>query len=1330
MSWKGKIWFFLSMFFTIMYLMWRTFFTIPFDAGVVSLVAGVSLLVVEILGMVVAFAHYANMYSAKDYPFPDNISSEEFPDVDIFVTTYSEPVDLLYQTLLCCTRMEYPDQSKVHVYLCDDGHREEMKALAMRLGVGYLAGDDHAGAKAGNLNYALAHSDSPYIVTFDADVIPESSFLMRTIPYFIDCDLRNRGKEEEDQVKLGFLQSPQNFYNSNAFQAKLYSGQGISNGRNGFYQDIQAARTRTNSVIYGGSNAVLSRKALEDIGGFYTKTAIGDFATGILMEKKQYVSLGTSEPLAQGPLPQDFKEMIWRRVRWASDVIAAGRKMHIVSSRNLTFSQKMNYWASIWYWYAPLKRLLCFLLPILCAAFHFMAFKCTLPQVLMFWLPMYISSKISLRMLGRNIRPAKWTGIYETILFPYMLIPVLLQSVGISMKKGVVIGKGGQKKRKGSNFIYTIPFLLLIGLSVTGIVKCAPIVQQSGSFALAAVLLWLVYNLFLLVMAVFFVMGMGRQRKTERIKRKKKWLAVFLILLILAAGAAAFYLWFQKETGKRTAQVKTDTLDQTDYSAKEEIAAAKKKLEENPEIPMVITDINTVDKKVALCFEGAADRLVLEQIVEYLDAHDMTAAFFISAVDAGEDQEIIDEIIDAGHDIESYTLYGSSHMENMSTDELITDFCRAQVVYEDKISKRPEFVKCNATEYTDDVLEAADASGYECIVYPTQYLNYQSFGTKEVAKNYVAGLDRGTVISIKLSGYLDELEYEEEKVDQDPAKDKQPGLELHDLEVEGLTETQRLLQVVEWFLDCLDEQEYETVRLQEFPAQDMGDLVLQYHEIEDQYLESMVEPITAVHTTDREMSFTFRGLGDEKELANLLDVLQAVEAKATFFVTGQEIELYPEQVQKIMDAGHEIGSGGYLGKSMSEMSFAEICEDIYKNDMMLEKMGVKTELFMPPSGVVTEDMQMAAAATGKQIITYNSSPARKEYVEEKYTAKESIKKYYGNGKLVFCRGDIAYFNMDIYEDSNSLADLVNTAWEMKIKPTLYGSREDNILRVTTISELLDHTWNYPAVTNASYHQIELAGKMQASWNEMLRNGYIGNPYLAAPGFSEEEKAGFDWTGRVNTGGTNTVFLTFDDWGNEQTIGKLLYVLRKHKIKASFFIRTEYVMDGTSENLLRAIAEEGHDVGSHTHTHMPIDITPDQIPALQQDLVKSNRTLANVVGDTRMLTDYFRPPTLAVNKTGLQTIYDCGYGYVISGDVSTADYHAANVDDMYDILMNGARLDSGERMPIQDGSVVVMHINTNAVHTAQALDRYFNYIESLPDGDPHKFHFAKLSDYLH
>ena len=313
------------------------------------------------------------------------------------------------------------------------------------------------------------------------------------------------------------MQSPQSFYNLDLFQFNLYSESRIPNEQDYFYKDIQVARTKTNSVIYGGSNTVLSREALEAIGGFYTGAITEDFATGILIEKKQYVSLGTAEPLASGLSPQDLKDLVQQRTRWARGVIATGRKMHIFTSPELNFSQKMNYWASVWYWYAPLKRLIYIMSPILYAAFGFMVFKCTLAQVLIFWLPMYISSNISLRMLSRNIRSTKWTSIYETVLFPYMLLPVLFESVGISMKKFKVTSKGEQKNEKGKNFLYSIPFMILIVLSVWGILRCILIMLDSGSFGPIVVLFWLVNNLFLLVMSLFFVDGRIPYRKTERV---------------------------------------------------------------------------------------------------------------------------------------------------------------------------------------------------------------------------------------------------------------------------------------------------------------------------------------------------------------------------------------------------------------------------------------------------------------------------------------------------------------------------------------------------------------------------------------------------------------------------------------------------------------------------------------------------------------------------------------------------------------------------------------------------------------------------------------------
>lgn len=515
-EWKGKAWFFINMFLTIMYLVWRIFFTIPFAYGMVSIVAGFALLIVEVLGMVEAFVHYANMSSVKEYELPD-VPFEQFPDVDVFIATYSEEVSLLYKTINGCKHMDYPDKNKVHIYLCDDNRRPQMRALAAEMGVNYLDRPDHKGAKAGNLNNALAHSSSPYIVTFDADMIPKSDFLMKTIPYFVDAEIKNRGRKEEDKIKIGFLQSPQSFYNPDLFQFNLFSEERIPNEQDYFYKDIQVARTKTNSVIYGGSNTIIAREALMAVGGFYTEAITEDFATGILIQKAGYVTIGIAEPLASGMSAADLQSLIQQRVRWGRGVIATGRKMHIFTSRDLSFSQKLNYWASIWYWYAPVKRLIYILSPLLYAAFGFMVFQCTLPEILIFWLPMYVSSNISLKMLSHNIRNTKWTGIYENVLFPFMLIPIVLETFGITLKKFKVTDKDARQVAKGKNTIYMIPFLILIVLSLIGLINCIVIMFDSGSFGSIVVVFWIVYNLYMLIMSLFFVDGRISYRKSERV---------------------------------------------------------------------------------------------------------------------------------------------------------------------------------------------------------------------------------------------------------------------------------------------------------------------------------------------------------------------------------------------------------------------------------------------------------------------------------------------------------------------------------------------------------------------------------------------------------------------------------------------------------------------------------------------------------------------------------------------------------------------------------------------------------------------------------------------
>ncbi|WP_434752840.1 glycosyltransferase [Paenibacillus amylolyticus] len=486
------------------YVIWRTFFTIPFGHGPLAVTAGLALLIVELIGMFELAVHFYNM-TRLEYPELPVVDEALYPDVDVFIATYNEPASLLFKTINGCLNMDYPDPSKVHIYLCDDSNRPEMRELAAHMGINYLTRTEHIHAKAGNLNNAMKYTSSPLIATFDADMIPKHDFLTSCVPYFLTGE------------KIGFVQTPQSFYNPDQFQYNLYSEGRIPNEQDYFYRDVQVGRNKSNSVIYGGTNTVLSRQALEDVGGFYTGSITEDFATGIEMQSKGYRCFATNKVLASGLAPGDLKSLIKQRQRWARGCIQTGRKMNIMFKRGLTFAQRLNYISSITYWYSGLKRVLYIMSPILFAVFGVLVVKCTILEILVFWLPMYLLTNTCLRMLSGNIRTTKWTNVYETILFPSLLPAVILETLGITMNKFAVTRKDGAHNDRSYQFKQIIPHLILAVLSVIGIVNCIHWTFSQGTIGFLVVLYWLLINFYNIMMSIFFLSGRKVFRNYERV---------------------------------------------------------------------------------------------------------------------------------------------------------------------------------------------------------------------------------------------------------------------------------------------------------------------------------------------------------------------------------------------------------------------------------------------------------------------------------------------------------------------------------------------------------------------------------------------------------------------------------------------------------------------------------------------------------------------------------------------------------------------------------------------------------------------------------------------
>lgn len=93
-----------------------------------------------------------------------------------------------------------------------------------------------------------------------------------------------------------------------------------------------------------------------------------------------------------------------------------------------------------------------------------------------------------------------------------------------------------------------------------------------------------------------------------------------------------------------------------------------------------------------------------------------------------------------------------------------------------------------------------------------------------------------------------------------------------------------------------------------------------------------------------------------------LNILKSNKMKATFFVTGNKINLYQSTFQKIITEGHQIGSFTY---NLTEEGVTDITADKFENDINLFE-SVFTNInipipkyFKPPKGLLTEDVRIS-----------------------------------------------------------------------------------------------------------------------------------------------------------------------------------------------------------------------------------------------------------------------------------------------------------------------------------------------------------------------------------
>ena len=116
-----------------------------------------------------------------------------------------------------------------------------------------------------------------------------------------------------------------------------------------------------------------------------------------------------------------------------------------------------------------------------------------------------------------------------------------------------------------------------------------------------------------------------------------------------------------------------------------------------------------------------------------------------------------------------------------------------------------------------------------------------------------------------------------------------------------------------------------------------------------------------------------------------------------------------------------------------------------------------------------------------------------------------------------------------------------------------------------------------------------------------------------------------------------LYLTFDaGYENGYTAG-ILDVLKKHDVKAAFFLVGNYLK--TSPELVKRMVSEGHTVGNHTYSHpdMSAISTEDDF---REELSKLEEEYKSVTG--KEMLKYYRPPQGKYSEANLKMAKDLGY----------------------------------------------------------------------------------------
>lgn len=193
-------------------------------------------------------------------------------------------------------------------------------------------------------------------------------------------------------------------------------------------------------------------------------------------------------------------------------------------------------------------------------------------------------------------------------------------------------------------------------------------------------------------------------------------------------------------------------------------------------------------------------------------------------------------------------------------------------------------------------------------------------------------------------------------------------------------------------------------------------------------------------------------------------------------------------------------------------------------------------------------------------------------------------------------------------------------------------------------------------------------------------------------------------------GQKVVYLTFDDGPSETVTPKILDILKKENVKATFFVLGSSIdSSNESKNILKREVAEGHSIGNHTYSHNYSYLYPNRVINVENfmsDIEKANKSIKAVLGED-FVVRAIRFPGGYMSWTDEDGINDIlkekGYYHI--------DWNSLSKDAEGDYKSSEELLEEVKSSVYgREKAVILMHDNYGKEETAKALPEIIDYLK--------------------